>query len=266
MASAERELRKVKARLAAASFEQSSDFAAQCLARVVPNALANVVGTVAFTGWLPYDADELAQYCPPGSQPYIESDDWPSNAQVELLVVGMTDFDTDIVDRAIEENPTDIKILPQEGFVDLILNGSDWWTVDINWLDLVAEYHPALQYIRELDDFEWPTTEAEETSGLGSTESAEFRSQTRLRQLGYQITGLNHSQRWRILTTKALPQLPLREVAETIAMNTRSRKQQIGGRHKYRHAIREWEHDLARLKRELYDGRTHGFRWPSTEP
>ncbi len=85
-------------------------------------------------------------------------------------------------------------------------------------------------------------------------------------RLGYRITGRSRSKRWKILKTRAVPELGLREVAETIARHCRVRKRQIGGREKYANAIAEWEHDLDRLKRELYTGQRARFVWPRSEP
>ena len=68
-----------------------------------------------------------------------------------------------------------------------------------------------------------------------------------------------------MLTNDALSELGLREVAEIIARLCRERKRQDDGRQRYAYAIAEWEHDLARLKREYYDRASESFRWPSTQ-
>jgi hypothetical protein len=75
---------------------------------------------------------------------------------------------------------------------------------------------------------------------------------------------MNRRQRWEVLTRKALPQLGLREVAETIAGHCRARKRQRGGTEKFANAITEWEYDLARLKAEFYVGQPRRFVWPRT--
>lgn len=41
---------------------------------------------------------------------------------------------------------------------------------------------------------------------------------------------------------------------------------QKDGRKTYKHAITEWEYDLARLKREIYRDARHQFPWPMSEP
>ena len=112
--------------------------------------------------------------------------------------------------------------------------------------------------------FTWPSTDAEETRGTSDSE-LELKPESRLRQLGYD-TNQSRSARWRILTTKAVPELGLPKVASLIAWFCRSRKQQRGGRQKFARAIGEWEHDLARLKREVYPGYRPSFNWPRSEP
>jgi hypothetical protein len=44
---------------------------------------------------------------------------------------------------------------------------------------------------------------------------------------------MNQRQRWEVLTRKALPQLGLREVAETIAGHCQARKRQRAGTDKF---------------------------------
>ena len=78
------------------------------------------------------------------------------------------------------------------------------------------------------------------------------------------LTDMSREERWEVLTNDALSELGLREVAEIIARLCRERKRQGHGRERYAYAIAEWEHDLARLKREYYDYTSEPFRWPST--
>lgn len=111
---------------------------------------------------------------------------------------------------------------------------------------------------KDKDSFKWPSTDATESNKNTNIEGS-FRLETDLRKLGYQITGLSRQHRWNILKTKAIPKLPLREIANTIANNVRLRKAQIGGKEKFAYAIAEWEYDLNRLKKEYYRS---DFTWP----
>ena len=68
--------------------------------------------------------------------------------------------------------------------------------------------------------------------------------------MGYQITKMTRAKRWDILQ-KAVPAIGLRKVAYTIAGNVKLRKGQRNGKQKFIHAITEWEHDLAELKKNI---------------
>ncbi len=94
-------------------------------------------------------------------------------------------------------------------------------------------------------------------------EALPLKEQTDLHKLGYKITGISRAKRWHVLTEVAIPKLGLRMVVSTIANHCRMRRAQSGGEDRYAHAIAEWEHDLARLKREFYDRWRHAFAWPS---
>jgi hypothetical protein len=180
-------------------------------------------------------------------------------------VIGQTDFSEDVITDVIDRDDEPPRFLPQEGFLDELLFGHDWWNIDVEWLNAVLEYHPGLQYVKSLETFPWPGTDAPEASRTGVSE-AEFQSETPLHRLGYQITGRSRSKRWEILKSKAVPELGLQEVAETIARHCRVRKRQVGGREKYANAIAEWEYDLARLKRKFYPNYRPRFVWPRSEP
>lgn len=87
-----------------------------------------------------------------------------------------------------------------------------------------------------------------------------------LHRLGYRIGGLSRGKRWRILIEEAVPRLGLEKVARTIAGHRQRALSQAGGAERFAHAVAEWEHDLALLKRECYDRGRKGFAWPSTGP
>ncbi|MBX6764707.1 MAG: hypothetical protein K6T51_02515 [Rubrobacteraceae bacterium] len=237
---------------------------------IVPQAFAFVGQDILFTGDDPFSAEDLAELLPEGARCYIDDvhvyvSDVPEDVAFDLVVVGRTDYSEEAITDAIDRGDEPPRFLPQEGFLDELLFGNDWWNVYVECLDAVLEYHPGLQYVKSLETFPWPGTDAEETDYPGVSE-AEFQPETPLYNLGYRITGLSRSERWEILCTKAVPELGLQEVAETIARHCRVRKRQFGGREKYAHAIAEWEHDLDRLKREFYSNRRYKFSWPRSEP
>jgi hypothetical protein len=162
------------------------------------------------------------------------------------------------------------RFIPQEGFLDEILFGHDWWAECTYMLNSALEYHAGLQIAHDLHvgpaPFPWPSIEADEGTGDGSAGEDGFAPETALHALGYRITGQTRAARWRVLDDDAIPALGLQQVVETIASHVRLRKSQRDGRFRYRHAITEWEHDLARLKAERWAKLTYRFPWPSLEP
>ncbi len=106
------------------------------------------------------------------------------------------------------------------------------------------------------------TVTAPHETGAGSRTQLSLNERTALHRLGYKITGTSRSKRWRVLTEHAVPKLGLKEVARTIASHVRRTKSQRGGEDRYAHAIGEWMHDLARLKREIYPKYRSQFPWP----
>lgn len=107
--------------------------------------------------------------------------------------------------------------------------------------------------------FKWPETELQEVKTVEKKED-NLKENSELRLMGYQITGLTRDERWRILK-RAVPSLGLRKVATIIAYNVKLRKGQRNGLTKYRNAITEWEHDLAKLKQVYY---RKEFKWSNT--
>ncbi len=245
-------------------FAVQIDYVARLGKLVAPWALSFLEDTVLFTGNDPFNAEELAGLLPTQVECYQDYEA-PAEARFTIVVVGQTGFSTDLIRSVLDKNEVPPSFLPQEGFLDELLFGHDWWGTDTEWLNAVLQYHPGLQFVKSLETFPWPETEAPESSGTGEPE-AEFQTETRLYQLCYKITGRSRSERWRILKGKAVPELGLEEVVRTIASHCRTRKRQRGGRTKYAHAIGEWEHDLDRLKREIYPSYRPRFVWPRSEP
>lgn len=98
-------------------------------------------------------------------------------------------------------------------------------------------------------------------NGSIKQEDIDLNSKSALRDLGYQITGVNRMKRWEILSEQAVPKLGLKRVVDTIAFLVRGRKAMKNGIIRNGYAIAEWENDLERLKRHYYK---HDFTWPKT--
>ena len=235
--------------------------------RIATHAASLSSYTVLFAGGSPYRREDLEALLPAGAHA-IGQDEYQSE-RVDLVVVG-TGCDLEVVERVVDNTNCPI-FLPQEGFLDRVLFGFDWWQTELApLLNSYLNRYPGLARAKELADeqgFEWPSQEAPESLTDSVTDDSGFALETPLRrECKYQITGLTRVARWNILTTCAVPRLGLQEVAETIANHIRLRKARKGGREMFANAIGEWEWDLTRLKREFYDGHNHRFRWPGTEP
>jgi hypothetical protein len=225
---------------------------------VAPHALKLSGKTIQFIGAEPFVVDDLQGLLPSDATVVIDE---PVD-EPDIVVLGTEDFEEEQISAAVDARYEGTSFLPQDGFLDLVLFGYDWWAGHVNLLNLSRDSHPGMSYLHSLQSFRWPGTEAPESDGTGDS-GGEFQSETALRRLGYQITGLSRARRWQVLNV-AVPSLGLEEVVGTIASNLRLRKAQVGGRDKYANAIGEWEFDLARLRSTYYNGSRANFRWPST--
>ncbi len=236
------------------------DLSAKISKVIVGNSLVFDDTRVVFLGDDPFTVDDLVSLLPDGCHTTTDTIDLLAN----FVVIGTRGFDeSQLIDLARAVGPN-CAFLPQDGFLDLVLFGYNWWTDFHNLMEDVALHHPAFKILKALDGFTWPSTYSPESAG-DRTVPEEFRPETELKSLGYQITGSTRARRWNVLEI-AVPMLGLRVVVETIANHVRLRKAQKGGRFKFRNAIAEWTHDLDRLKRTYYVGPAAQFRWPSIEP
>ncbi|MDF2036337.1 hypothetical protein P2R12_04935 [Cytobacillus oceanisediminis] len=108
--------------------------------------------------------------------------------------------------------------------------------------------------------FAWPSTEIKDNKSEVESDEKVLNEKSDLKMMGYQISGLTRARRWEILE-KAVPKLGLKKIAYTIAYNVKLRKGQKNGLNKFHHAITEWEHDLAKLKKLYYK---KDFNWPTS--
>ncbi len=288
------------------SFAHRVNYLAALGRLVVPRAFAFAGQKVLFVGHEPFDAEELGGLLPDGTE-WHEHQYAPKGFEPDVAVLGRA-LPEGVVESVLGGAGGSPKVVPQEGFVDELLFGHDWWTVKREALREMVDMHQGLRSARsvgalnragiegphpvetaisragsrskpdeeteagrgpvEIDSppsaFSWPSTEAKETRGGGEGEY-DLRTRSRLKELGYD-TIKSPSTRWRILTDQAVPELGLPRVAGLIAWFCRSRKAQRGGRQKFARAIGEWEHDLERLRCELYPKHRPRFNWPRSEP
>jgi hypothetical protein len=114
-------------------------------------------------------------------------------------------------------------------------------------------------------DFVWPTIMMQPVAEPRGADERERLGETELHVRGYNVSpGNDRNSRWRTLQRIIdNREMPLREVANTIASHCRSRRRQFNGETKFARALAEWEFDLARLKTTYYDGHQYPFHWPS---
>ena len=234
--------------------------------------------SVAFTGSGPYLNSDLKLLLP-GHIETIDIDEISEpestvpESTVGLVVVGREDFDEPGLEVCVKSIHSTINFLPQEGFLDLVLFGYNWWTEHILELDSVLEYHEGLKFLHSLQNqvFTWPSTHAINTD-RSSPGDIEFSRESDLYRLGYSIRTArgkptSRGERWTVLERAiSSKQIGLQNAAEHIAGLVRLRKTQPGGTEKYHYAIQEWESDLDRLKVTYFSDRQYNFEWPSTDP
>jgi len=235
------------------------EYSARLSSTVAPNAMKLSGKTVHFIGWGPYSVEDIEALLP--SDTLVVSGEHVTRP--DYVVLGTDEFDEHQILSAVEARHDSTSFLPQDGFLDLILFGYDWWAEYIQLLDDSKDWHPGMRHLHSLQSFRWPGTEAPESTGFQES-GREFKSETDLHKLGYKLTNMTPAKRWQVLTTVAIPRLGLKEVAGTIASHIRNRKRQVGGAEKYAKAIRAWEYDLQRLKTTYYKGTRANFHWPST--
>ncbi|MBD1823447.1 hypothetical protein H6F51_13240 [Cyanobacteria bacterium FACHB-DQ100] len=148
---------------------------------------------------------------------------------------------------------------------------------------LLARISARLTELKDTKTFVWPTTTATVKVGSKNLSEDVFKYEEGLLKLyGYKVgvNGLPENQRRQILDDIFLHSLPsidnvaylsewgqlgtakrLKKLADSIAAFTRNARRRNAGA--FDKAIRDWEADLAYLKRTYYDER-FSFQWPRT--
>lgn len=178
------------------------------------------------TGTGPFPVADLVAFAPPHLR-FIREIDLFEGDWLDVVIIGSTGYSTSAIRTALLA-PVTPRFLPFEGLLDELLTGADWWTDRIDLLDAALLTNAGLRYVKDLEWFPWPGTDASESAG-GSDLADSFRDQTPLFQLGYRRPAdTGPDERWAILE-HAVTKLGLQEVAVTIALNIRLRKAQRGG-------------------------------------
>lgn len=93
---------------------------------VVPRAFTFVGQRILFVGHEPFDAEELGNLLPDGVGWY-EEQYAPEKYAADIVVLGRT-FSKGLVKSVLNDIQGSPKIVPQEGFLDELLFGHDWWS------------------------------------------------------------------------------------------------------------------------------------------
>jgi hypothetical protein len=129
------------------------DFAAQvnylaAIGRmIVPRAFAFAESRVLFIGHVPFNAEELGSLLPEETEWY-EHSYAPDEFAPGLVVLGCADYAKDDLRSLLSGLEGSPKVLLQEGFVDELLFGHDWWDEEIESLRTMVDQHRGLQIAR----------------------------------------------------------------------------------------------------------------------
>lgn len=214
--------------------------------------------TVVCVGEGPFCVSDLVRLLPRGAK--VSVDLLPKHLIPDFVVIGQRDWRERLLNRCMARADENTRFLPQEGFIDLIMFGWDWWDRNPAYLNTACAYYPGLQYVRRESlaqtTFRWPST-------FGPAAVKDMPgSETLLHKLGYNVgVGMTRPKRWDVLTTIIDERrMSLEHVAKVIAWLCKSRRILPKD---YSRAIGEWEHDLTQLKSAYYSKSKYKWAWPS---
>ena len=228
------------------------DFASPLLERL------SEYGTIEFTGDGPSDAEPLNDFVQPRRQ----------TGGRQLLVVGWFGADQEIMNRWVQKYRREkVDFMPQECLFDFLLFGHNWWQDYTVWLNdclqnPCAEGLQALKETFEAHNFEWPSIEAEESTGATETD-IDYQEVSELKELGYAIwkdgSRMSQVERRQALVGRCIPRLGVQPVVLHIAGLIRQRRRQKGGAQEFANAIDSWTADLE----WIHSTYKHNFEWPN---
>lgn len=221
---------------------------------------------VAATGTYPYAVDDLRHATPADYKWLIHpplADD-----PVDIIVVGAIGWDTLLLTDAIQRGHSGTMVLPQDGFLDLVHFGHDWWAErpangKRSKLEIAVQQQDGIRVAKLLVQewnkglsFAWPTTDAGDSS-TESVWSSRLNEISALRKHGYQIQDRTEAERWAALVRCVDDvALGLQRTAYFIAYLIRTRRPHVRAE-----VIDAWRADLAKL-RTTYHIQALNFYWP----
>jgi hypothetical protein len=236
-----------------------------------------------------------------GSGPYSEADfdrflgeceidpaGLDGGSESRVLVVGRADWDEDAIDAIVADRAGEtLRVYSQEMVVASLALGADVFDVcSAENLAAFGEGHPALEYLMNDMDFDWPSTEVVANTNrlVVNLDAGEWPESGVLSRMGYKTgrSGLVESARREILDRVMQVSLVpgsdgadeyieqwgtpssarrLGKMANCLASFARTKK--LIKTADYSEAIADWESDLEYLRTTYYRS-TLGFSWPDT--
>lgn len=200
----------------------------------------------------------------------------------QVLVIGEQDWiERDIRRLLAKRSGQTLRVYSQDMFLMYLLSSRD--PLERPALARrIGKGHPALQLLMSIG-FKWPITKVT-GFGDGSGSSGNWRSEGFLKAIGYEVgyhAGNHPIERRRVLTRAYRANVPdrfgreysehwgdprssvrLQRIAHSVARFARlAYGRRVGD---FSLACKQWERDLAWLKRSYYDGRQQ-FEWPSIQ-
>lgn len=111
---------------------------------IVPRAFAFVGRRILFVGYAPFHPEELGGLLPEEVRWY-EHGDAPEGFAPDILILGRDGFEKGAIKAALQGAKGSPKVIPQEGFLDELLFGHDWWGGEVGSLEAMAKHHRGLQ-------------------------------------------------------------------------------------------------------------------------
>jgi len=209
------------------------------------------------------------------------------HTESDAVVIGWNGWDAAELEATIEARVGgELRVYSQEMVLTSLALGVDVFEVfDQETLAMLGDGHPALEYLADRCDFDWPTTEVIERRDRLTVDfsGGEWPETGVLRQLGYVVgrKGLPGAKRQQVLDrVYAVALHPaseaevgyiaqwgeprtwqrLEKMANCLATFAQSRKRDTRD---YSEAIADWEADLDYLRGRYYTNRS-AFIWPDT--
>src|SRR5215210_8235168 len=114
---------------------------------IVPRAFAFANHAILFVGHAPFGSEELGSLLPEEVE-WHEYDNLPEAFVPNIVVLGREGFEKGAIKSVLKNLVDPPKLVPQEGFLDELLFGHDWWDGEVESLRSMVNQHRGLQFAR----------------------------------------------------------------------------------------------------------------------